>query len=475
MEFENCVDAFVQRHEIFSPGSRIVIACSGGPDSLALASVLLALRDKWGLSLRIAHFEHGIRGAASVADAEFVRTFAEERGAPCDIVCEDIPAYAARKGLSLETAARERRYVFLEKTAHAMGNTALIATGHHAGDQAETVLMHLLRGSGIDGLAGMRPRMGNRIRPLLFASRQEILRYLKEKGLEPRWDETNLQTDAARNRIRLEVLPTLRQYSPSVDDALCRLADAEAEVVDFLRKSVDAVWEKAVENRGGMICLQRAVYGAQPAAVRKAVLRRLAEEAGLRQSLFYSHYMALDAFCRFGETGKRLALPQNQTAECRYDEVLFRRVAEDSAEWDETCLSVSGPTRVEAIGLTISVLPWKRGDTLPDAMAAVVDIEALREPLVVRRRRDGDSFLLEGGGRQKVKALLIDKKVPREFREHVPIFTTGGEIFWIGGLRRAAIALVTEKTEKAVMFRLEWDDAGFWGQRQRERIRHDDG
>ena len=162
MELESRVDAFVWRHGIFSMGSRIVVACSGGPDSLALASVLLALRDKWRLSLRIAHFEHGIRGAASVADADFVRVFAEAHGAPCDVVCEDIPAYAAREGLSLETAARNRRYAFLERTARMMGEDALIATGHHAGDQAETVLMHLLRGSGNDGLAGMRPRRGNR-------------------------------------------------------------------------------------------------------------------------------------------------------------------------------------------------------------------------------------------------------------------------------------------------------------------------
>lgn len=457
MELESRVDAFVRRHGIFSMGSRIVVACSGGPDSLALASVLLALRDKWRLSLRIAHFEHGIRGAASVADADFVRAFAEAHGAPCDVVCEDIPAYAAREGLSLETAARNRRYAFLERTARMMGEDALIATGHHAGDQAETVLMHLLRGSGSDGLAGMRPRRGNRIRPLLCASRQDVLRYLEEKGLEPRWDETNFHADAARNRVRLELLPALRRYSPSVDDALCRLADAEAEIVDFLRQSADAVWETVAERRDGTVCLRREAYGAQPVAVRKALLRRLAEEIGLRQSLFHSHYEALDAFCCSGETGKRLALPQNKTAECRYGEVLFRDGAEAPAKWEETELSLSGTTRIEAVGLTICASPWKPGTAISDA-EAVVDVDALQQPLIVRRRRDGDSFRLEGGGRQKVKELLIDKKVPRALRDRVPIFTAGGEIFWIGGVRRAAIALVTEETKRAVALRMVWDD-----------------
>ena len=458
MEFESRADAFVRRHEIFSVGSRIVVACSGGPDSLALASVLLALRDKWRLSLRIAHFEHGIRGADSLADARFVQAFAEEHGVPCDVVREDIPAYAAREGLSLETAARARRYAFLENVAQAMGENSLIATGHHAGDQAETVLMHLLRGSGVDGLAGMRPRRGNRIRPLLFASRQDILRYLEEKGLEPRWDETNFQADAARNRVRLEILPALRRYSPSVDDALCRLADAEAEIVDFLKQSVDAAWEDVAERRDGVFILRREAYRAQPAAVRKALLRRLAEEIGLRQSLFHSHYESLDEFCQCSETGKRLALPQNQIAECRYDEVLFRKTAEASQEWEETNLSLSGSTRIEAIGLTICASPWKQGDELPDVSAAVVDVDTLEQPLVVRKRRDGDSFRLESGGRQKVKDLLIDKKVPREFRDRVPIFSAGGEIFWVGGIRRAAIALVTNDTKRAAALRLVWDD-----------------
>ena len=458
MDLEHRADAFARRNGVFASGSRVVVACSGGPDSLALASVLLNLRDSWRLSLRIAHFEHGIRGADSVADAEFVRAFAEEHGVPCDVVHEDIPAYAARERLSLETAARNRRYAFLEKTASAMGTGALIATGHHAGDQAETVMMHLLRGSGIDGLAGMRPRKGNRIRPLLFATRLEILRYLEKKGLKPRWDETNFRTDSARNRVRLEVLPALRRYSPSVDEALCRLADAEAETADFLRTTVDAVWEKMVEKRKGAICLRRSVYGSQPAAVRKAVLRRLAEETGLRQSLFYPHYAAIDALCLSGGTGKSLALPQGQTAECRYGEVLFRKAAKASAEWEEMELSLSGVTRVDAIGLTICASPWEPGGLIPDA-SAVVDVEALRLPLIVRRRHDGDSFRLENGGRQKVKSLLIDRKVPRELRKRVPIFTAGGDIFWVGGLRRAPVALVTEKTRRAVLLRLVWDDA----------------
>ncbi len=461
MELESRVEAFVRRHGIFAPGSRIVVACSGGPDSLALASILLSLREKWRLSLRIAHFEHGIRGAASLADAEFVCAFAEQEGVPCSLVQEDIPAYAKRARISLETAARERRYAFLAETAKKMGADALIATGHHAGDQAETVLMHILRGAGIDGLAGMRPRSGRIVRPLLFLSREEIAEYCRDKGLQPRQDETNFLPDAERNRIRLELLPMLRRYRPSLDDALCRLAAAEAEAAGFLREAASAVWTQAAEERSGEIILHRKAYGAGHAALRKALLRRAAETLGLRLSLGFSHYEALDEFCRFGETGKKLTLPEGGEAECRYDKVVLRRAAKQGVSWTERPLALFGVTRVEEIGLTVYASSSEGAENPTDSRLALADLdvlESMSSTLVVRSRQEGDSFRLENGGRQKVKSLLIDRKIPRELRERVPIFAAGDEIFWVGGVRRAAVALVTAETRRRIAFRMVWDD-----------------
>ncbi len=461
MELESRVEAFVRQYRIFSPGSRIVIACSGGPDSLALAAILLELQNKWQLTLRIAHFEHGIRGGASLADAEFVRDFAGEWNVPFELAREDIPDYARRKKLSLETAARERRYRFLKAAADKMGPDALIATGHHAGDQAETVLMHLMRGSGIDGLAGMRPRTDNRIRPLLCLSRQDILEYLEKKKLTPRWDETNFMADAARNQVRLEILPVIRRYSPAIEDSLCRLAEAEAEAADFLRFSADRVWDSIVKETGEALIIRRTAYKAQPAAVRKTILRRIATEMDLRQFLAYAHYEALDRFCLDSGPGKELMLPQSRTAECRYDEVVLRRGDKLPLQWDEKELSLAGTTRIEKIGLTIHASPWKPGDNMPeDSASAVVDLDALPLPLKVRSRRNGDSFLLDNHGHQKLKAFLIDRKVPRTERDSVPIFTASDDqIFWVGGFRRAALAFVKDDTKNAVLFRLVWDNA----------------
>lgn len=458
MELGSRVEAFVRRHGIFSPGSRIVIACSGGPDSLALAEVLMEIREKWRLSLAIAHFEHGIRGAASLADAEFVRVYAEEHGLSCHIKHEDVPAYAERMKVSLETAARERRYVFLKDTARGMGEGTLIATGHHAGDQAETVLMHLLRGSGIEGLAGMRPRKGVIIRPLLFLFKEELAAYCREKSLQPRLDETNLLPDAERNRIRLEIMPMLRSYRPSIDNMLCRLAAAEAEAVDYLQAGVKEAWDRVATEKGGQVFLCRKEYGEAHAALRKTLLRRAAETLGLRLVLGFSHYEALDEFCRFGEAGKTLTLPKGGEAKCRYDTVVLRRAVEPCSSWDEKPLALSGATRIEEIGLTVYASLSETGDVQLDSQIAVADLDALSSPLLVRSRRDGDSFRLESGKQQKVKSLLIDSKIPRELRNRVPIFTTGGIIFWVGGVRRAAVALVTAETRRMIVFRMVWDD-----------------
>ena len=344
------------------------------------------------------------------------------------------------------------------ETAKRMGEGTLIATGHHAGDQAETVLMHLLRGSGIDGLAGMRPRAGEIIRPLIFVSKKELLDYCRAKGLEPRQDETNFFPDAERNRIRLELLPMLRCYRPSLDETLCRLAAAEAEAADFLRTAANTEWNQVAAEKSEELLLRRKAYSDLHAALRKALLRRAAEKLGLRFALGFIHYEVLDEFCRFGEAGKKLTLPDGGEAECRYDIVVFRRAAAQSVSWEENSLSLSGTTRIEEIGLTVYASSSETEDIPTDPRIAVADLDALSSPLLVRSRRAGDSFRLESGGRQKVKSLLIDRKIPNGLRDRVPIFTSGSEIFWVGGVRRAAVALVTAETKRRIAFRMIWDD-----------------
>ena len=197
---------YARAQDLLHLGMHVLVACSGGPDSLALLDMLLQFRRRFRLVLTAAHFEHGIRGASSAEDARFVAAFCRERKVPCFIGHGDVPAVAKAQGKSVELAARELRYAFLWRTLERCGADVL-ATAHHADDQAETVLMRILRGTGLDGLAAMKPREGKKIRPLLFARREDILGYCQERGLEPRHDATNDIPDCTRNLLRLKVLP----------------------------------------------------------------------------------------------------------------------------------------------------------------------------------------------------------------------------------------------------------------------------
>ena len=217
-------------------GTLVLAACSGGIDSLALLDMLDLLKDRLGIQVAAAHFEHGIRGQASLEDADFVKEFCVSRGIECHVDFASVPEEAARAGESLETAARRLRYDFLRRIAARLVRQdgaahVAIATAHHRDDQAETVLMHLIRGTGIRGLGGIRAIQGDLIRPLLFASKQELADYCQLRQLCPRHDATNDEADCFRNRLRLKLLPLLAEdYNPAIGDALCQLADRKSVV-----------------------------------------------------------------------------------------------------------------------------------------------------------------------------------------------------------------------------------------------------
>ena len=238
--------------------SPILVAVSGGPDSLALLLLLARLREALGLTLHVAHLNHGLRGADAEDDAQFVKETANSLGLPATMGAEDVKSYAAGRGLSPEEAAREARYAFLTTVAAEHG-AAAAALGHTADDQAETVLMHVLRGSGLTGLAGMsalsyRPAAqgGERVallRPLLDATREETAAYCRWRGFAPRDDATNRSLEFTRNKIRLELLPFLNSYNPRIREGLLRLSAAAAHDQDYIIGEAAQAFGKAGGGR----------------------------------------------------------------------------------------------------------------------------------------------------------------------------------------------------------------------------------
>lgn len=273
--------AYGRRHGLWpDPGGALLAACSGGPDSMALLDILQVLSTGLGFRLAAAHVHHGLRGEAADGDAAFVREACMARGIPLMETAVDAGALARSSGKSLEESARDLRHAFLETCAHSLGPGTRIALAHHRGDQAETLLLHLFRGAGLDGLSGMAPRQGLRIRPLLWASRPQILAYLARRGLSFREDETNREPVATRNRVRLDLLPAVeRAFGLDPEPLLARTADRLRDDAAYLEGQAREVFADLAH--GGAAPIPAAALAALPAALSTRVVRLVVARANI--------------------------------------------------------------------------------------------------------------------------------------------------------------------------------------------------
>ena len=443
---QKLVERVLRAHDFFRPTRTLLVACSGGTDSLALLDALDILRAAGGAELVCAHYEHGMRGADSLADAHFVEAFCAARAIP--FVCEagDVPVYARAHRLSLETAARVCRYEFLHRVQTERGCDAVVLA-HHADDLAETVLLRILRGTGTQGLAAMREWDGRHLRPLLTVTRAQIEQYAAERGLMPRHDVTNDVMDARRNRIRHELLPQLaRTYNPAVRDALTRLSVLAAEEDDFLSALARTEFERAAHPEGLSLSVLRTLH---PAMQRRVLRLFWAQKTGAVRDFSYLHEERMRALI-FAEGAARAEMQSRWYAAVRRGVLTLMRPARASAQNKEIILSFTaeyGIINFQGIQFEFRHLSCMTADdwVRMEHCAAVYADRAQLPPLVLRTRRAGD-FMQLPIGRKKLKDILIDDKIPREERDAIPLLALADtqEIFWIAGGRRSTLAPVTE-------------------------------
>jgi tRNA(Ile)-lysidine synthase len=448
------VKRFITENSLLTEGDKVVLAVSGGPDSLCLLYLLHSLASELKISLVVAHLNHGLRPEGPF-EAEGVAEIAAALSLPFELLEVDIPGYKKAYGLSEEVAGRQARYSFLFDVAVRYGATK-IALGHHLDDQAETVLLNVLRGTGVDGLAGILPirtQAGVQlIRPLLCLRRSEIDAYCYDHGLQPYTDSSNLETNYTRNKLRHQLIPYLEEhYNPRVKEALFGLADLAAADRAYLQKMARRSYFKLAKIGHKETIIRRADFSLLPGALQGRVLRLALQRYLGGKQVGRKHIQELLAFIKCARTGQQ-QLPGGAAAYLAYDQlILGRKIKRDQNGIEAIKLQVPGKVIVPGRVIIASRLIDKNDLSAwpPSRFQAYLDYDTLPPgPLQVCSRLAGIRFHPQGAaGSKKLKDFLIDQKVPAHQRDRVPLVISGEKIIWVAGLRIDDSCKVTEETK----------------------------
>ena len=424
-------------------GETVLVGVSGGADSVALLDLLIALSPSWRLRLHVLHVDHQLR-PDSASDADFVRALGTRLGVPVDVATVTVD-----RRESLEAAARAARHAALETWATRVG-AQRIALGHTADDQAETVLMRLVQGAGVRGLAAIPPVRGRIIRPLIEVRRAALEAELRRADLPWVEDPMNRDPKFLRNRIRHELLPLLADsYNPEVAAALARVATLARDTVAALDRAAVSELDRLAVFGDSTVTLPLDPLRSLPRQTAAEVLRQGAGRLGSRAPLRAWAHRGLRRVLSTPAPRRPFRLG-GVTIEVSCG--LVRLALAGAAALAERAVAVPGRTELPEIGRVLEARLVPAGEyTIPrESSRAAFDADALAGPLVVRARRSGERLAPFGGGERRLKTLLIDAKVPRWDRGRVPVVVSGGEIVWVGDLRRGAAAPVTRGTRRVL-------------------------
>ncbi|MGB7295793.1 MAG: tRNA lysidine(34) synthetase TilS [Candidatus Aminicenantales bacterium] len=441
------VRATIARLGLLERGDKVLMACSGGADSVALTVALMELREEYSLRLALAHFNHCLRRSAA-ADERFVIELAQSLGLPLYLRREDIRAYARRSGMNIEEAGRERRYLFLRR-ASARIEAGKIATAHTLTDQAETVIMRLLRGSGPSGLAGIAPCLdGLIIRPLIEVERREVEAFLRERRMSFCQDETNRDLGYLRNRVRRRLIPYLeRNFEPGVVRHLGRLAEICREEEEVWGQATQKEVKRVIRRKDGGLDLDAVRLSTlTPAIGRRCVRAYLREVKGDLRRLSFRDVESVRGLAE----GKEATLPGRIVLRREKGFISVKKRSLSSLRYEYTWDGKKKLAVPEA-GLSFHLKKISRNSVgrIPydDTRTAFLDAANVRFHLTVRRRREGDRYRPLGApGRKKLKEIMRAKGIAAGERDRHPVFLSGGEIVWVPGLPVADAFKVTPST-----------------------------
>jgi tRNA(Ile)-lysidine synthase len=444
----------ISRHHMISEGDCVIVAVSGGPDSVCLLHLLHELMDEWHIRLVVAHFDHGLRPAEDGSETAFVRGLALSLKLPFETAKGHL--IEKKDGGSGEEVARNARYAFLER-ARKKHKAQKIALGHNLNDQAETILMRLLRGSGPSGLTGMPPcRDGSIIRPLIEIERPEIENYLKAKKLTSVTDSSNLKTDYLRNKIRLELMPLLELHQPQLAHLLAQTAEILRDEDGYLEQIAEAWFNRNVEQSPHHVFRAPITsFLALPVALRRRVIRNVIGKVkkDLRR-ISWDHIEATQRLAQAEKPQAALNLPRRLTVKRAYDYLIFSASVSRKPRPFHYRLDEPEAYELREIGRRLSFEKVKNRKGLRlrgSKWTAFLDAEKLRFPLTLRTFKPGDRFIPFGmKGHKKLKDFFVDLRVPLEERYSTPVLCCDDKPVWVCGFRIDDRFKVTPETKKVL-------------------------
>jgi tRNA(Ile)-lysidine synthase len=456
---ENVIQT-IKTNNMFNAGDIVVVAVSGGPDSICLLHILHRLKEEFKLTLYSAHINHCLRGEEADKDEAYVEEFCKELGIECFSRRIDINKLSQERGLSTESAAREARYEFFDEIVKKLG-AQKVALAHNANDQAETVLMRIIRGTGMEGIVGIKAVRGNIfIRPLINIKRESIEAYCEKNSLKPRIDKTNLESIYTRNKIRLELIPYIRKnFNSDIVMALNRLADTMSRDNDFLEGIAYEKFKKYCYVKAEKVIIDKEAFKEHEAVLTRVLRNAINDIKGNLHNIEKIHIYDLISLQSAG-TGKKINLPDNIIGFNNYENIeIFLNKTSDNKEEKIYPLYINEENRIEDYSFKVTMKLISQNEKVgfnEKSEVKYFDYDKIKGGITLRTRRNGDRFVPFGmKGSKKLKDLFIDLKIPQEERDRIPLICFGEDIAWIVGYRISDSYKIDKNTKRILEIALQ--------------------
>lgn len=450
------VKRYAAENRIFEGCGLVIAGVSGGPDSMTMLHILDQIRRAENIELRVVHVNHGIRGEEADRDQKMVEDICMQWDIPCSVYAYDVPHLAQQWKLGLEETGRKvRRQAFADEKEKSMfpQEQIRIALAHNMNDMAETMLHHLARGTGLRGLASLKPVNAEFVHPLLCLERREIVDYVKERQIPSITDSSNLEDEYTRNRIRRHILPIMEsEINPRTIEHMAETSEMLGQAEAYFAKKAKVLCEQ-YRTEDGCYLLDKAFFEKE-AIIQTYVIREMLERTGGHQRDLTSGHIRQVQNLYLCRTGKKISLPYGIEARHCYEGVRIQKTAEDSGEkkWkvygrEAETLLIPGETEWEEGLFSVEIFPYNGEKILEKKYTKWFDCDRINCRLSVRNRRSGDYMIVDQEGRhKKITRCMIDDKIPAERREEIPLVTAGAEVLWIVGGRISEGYKITSRT-----------------------------